>query len=82
MPHTAEKTTRSMLDKRISAMTGRGKSDMVRDNGNKTIDLSKYRGNLYKQTLSPTWSKTQLQEAKRKFERIPEDVQRNSFENV
>jgi hypothetical protein len=67
----------STLDKRIEKMHGRGQSNALRETGNKTIDLSTYRGNLYKQTLSPEWSKTQLREAQRKYEKIAEDARRS-----
>ena len=33
-----------------------------------------YRGNLYKQTLSPDWSKSRLREAQRKYGSITDDV--------
>jgi len=46
------------------------------------MDLSKYRGNLYKQTLSPSWSKSKLKEAKRKFDKVPEDRTKSSFDSL
>ena len=30
---------------------------------NQTFDVKSFRGNLYKQTLSPSWSKTRLRAA-------------------
>lgn len=39
-----------------------------------TIDLKSYRGNLYKQTLSPDWSKRRLKAAQKKYSNIAEDV--------
>ena len=48
------------LDRSIARMAKRGESTALRESGNRTIDLSGYRGNLYKQTLSPSWSKDKL----------------------
>lgn len=40
---------------------------------NNTIDFKGYRGNLYKQTLSPSWSKSKLIEAQNKYNSVAED---------
>ena len=41
------------------------------------MDLKTYRGNLYKQTLSPDWSKTNMREAQQKFMQITDEVRRS-----
>lgn len=68
------------LDSKIDNMK-RGKSNAMRETGNKTIDLSRYRGNLYKQTLAPNWSKTGLKEAQQKYDRITDDARRSCQNN-
>ena len=65
------------LDRDIARIKWRGESNTIRETGNKTIDLSAYRGNLYKQTLSPSWSKGKLREQKEKYEKIAEDARRS-----
>jgi len=45
------------------------------------LDLKSYRGNLYKQTLSPDWSKTNMRVAQQKFMQISDEVRR-SFEDT
>ena len=40
--------------------------------------MKSYRGNLYKQTLSPSWSKSKLRDQQNKFNKIVEELRGNS----
>lgn len=48
-----------------------------RESPQKALDLTAYRGNLFKQTLSPQWSKTQLRQAQQKYAKISDEVRRS-----
>ena len=52
----------------------RNNSSALRQTGSNTLDVKGYRGNLYKQTLSPSWSKRRLKEAQKKYEKIDTDA--------
>ena len=70
---TQEDTRQNSMMK--AATHQRGKSQALKEAGaNQTIDVKSYRGNLYKQTLSPSWSKTKLREAQSKYNKIAEDL--------
>ena len=57
---------------------GRNLSKALRNNyDNTTLDVRGYRGNLYKQTLSPSWSKSKLREARDKYSKITDDARTN-----
>ena len=58
----------------------KGNSSALRQGANLTMDVKSYRGNLYKQTLSPDWSKRRLRQAQDKFSKIDEDA-RKSIDN-
>ena len=56
----------SMMDRANAGGSVRAEnySTALVDGGKKqTLDVQGYRGNLYKQTLSPSWSKSRLREA-------------------
>ena len=77
----------SMLDSKVQAAKDMRTSSTIRQAGNSRVqvsnklDISAYRGNLYKQTLAPSWSKTKLREAQKKYNNIGEEV-RKSIETV
>ena len=52
----------------------RNNSSAFEKAANNTMDLTAYRGNLYKQTLSPNWSKTRLREARDKYNKITDEA--------
>ena len=83
--HQETERQNSMLDwkKKKGGDTTRNKS-VLKDGGVATIDVTSYRGNLYKQTLSPNWSKSRLRDAQKKYNGVSvdkEDEKRASFDS-
>ena len=65
-----------MLGHKKKAQTAarRNNHSALREGANNTLDVKSYRGNLYKQTLSPDWSKRRLVEQQQKFSKIDEEA--------
>lgn len=72
--HQENDRQNSMLDWAKKGDTNDRNKSVLKDSGKTAIDIRGYRGNLYKQTLSPNWSKTKLREAQKKYSQIAEDI--------
>lgn len=67
--------------KKAQSQARKGNSSALREGAYQTFDVRSYRGNLYKQTLSPDWSKRRLREAQEKFSKIDVEA-RASIDSV